>query len=89
MAAVETLRRGYARYVIVDTNSQSTSAIGHIPNYSGTGIGTFYDAGSNEVQVLVRMMGPRDPGFSNGIDAKAALGEEWQALVENGITSCY
>jgi hypothetical protein len=34
------------------------------------------------------MFNKGDPGFSNALDAREALGKDWQELVENGIRTC-
>ena len=34
------------------------------------------------------MFKPGDAGYSNALDAKAQLGENWQELVKTGINNC-
>lgn len=108
LAAVETIRRGYERFVIQGMNSQNNVRVAQMPvrgattNYNfnrygstttGTAQTSFYGGGpivlgSNDADIAVLMMNPGDAGFSNAIDAKQALGPDWQKLVENGIKTC-
>lgn len=34
--------------------------------------------GSNDASLLMTMMIPGEPGYANGVDAQATLGETWQ-----------
>jgi len=108
MAAVETIRRGYARFVIggmqsqnnvraIQTGPTGSYTTGSFNRYGNTTYGnatTTYTGGgvimtgSNDASLLVTMMNPGDPGFTNGVDAKSTLGEKWQELVEKGISAC-
>lgn len=108
MAAVETIRRGYNRFVILGARSDNNvSVINRAPTYSTTtgtytGYGnavygsstTTYGGGgpiifgSNDAKLHVLMLGPKDRGYSHGIDAKRELGTDWPKLVKSGITTC-
>lgn len=46
-------------------------------------------SGSNDAQMLVAMFNPGDPGYENALDAKQALGPNWERKVKNGISSCF
>jgi hypothetical protein len=46
-------------------------------------------AGSNEAEMQIIMLNPGDMGYSDGIDAKAVLGPDWQEKVESGINNCF
>lgn len=106
-AAVETLRAGYERYMIVGASAQNNVTVTQMPGTvqtSGTatyggGIGTFNSrstympgptitAGSHDRALAVVMFRRGDPGFENAIDAREALGPEWQKLVQTGIRTC-
>ncbi len=50
---------------------------------------TTFVAGSNNAQMEVVMLNPQDPGFEQGLDAKASLGPEWQKKVNEGINNCF
>lgn len=108
LAAVETIRRGYERFMIQGMNSQNNVRVAQMPvtgantsyNFNtygsrttGTAQTNYYGGGaivlgSNDADIAVLMMNPGDAGFSNAIDAKQALGPDWQKLVENGIKTC-
>lgn len=92
MAAIETLRRGYSRYVISAADSASSVGAVVMPTtyspvmtYPG-GIPLFY--GTNDVQLHVTMFKEGDRGYEQGVDAKSVLGTDWQELVEKGVRSC-
>lgn len=109
MAAVETIRKGYSRFIIQGAQSQNNvSAIQTAPtgayttgNIYNNGFGNSYYSGtttytgggvmltgSHDVSLLVKMLRRGDPGYSSGVDARGVLGEEWEELVEKGITTC-
>lgn len=105
MAAVETLRKGYPRFIIlgagsannvraVSTGPTYASTYGNVDafgNYSGrttfTGGGpVFY--GTNDAELRVLMLKPGDQRYSQGVDAKATLGENWKEIAEKGVQTC-
>ena len=108
MAAVETVRRGFDRFVIVGAGSENNvSVINSGPRYAMTygTFNTFGDTtygnstttfggstpiitGTRDRTLNVLMLNPGDEGFSQGVDAKAALGSDWQTLVEEGVSTC-
>lgn len=108
MAAVETLRRGYQRYMIAGMQAQNNVSVvttpvtgsyttGTVNTVGNTSYGTFNTtytggdtivSGSRDTQLGVVMFNPGDAGFSNALDARAQLGENWQELVETGINNC-
>lgn len=45
-------------------------------------------SGSNDAQLHVVMLGPADPGFDEGIQAKATLGADWEKKVKDGVATC-
>ena len=108
MAAVETLKRGYDRYMIAGMQAQNNVSVattpvtgayttGTVNTVGNTSYGTFNTTytggnpivtGSRDTQLGVVMFKPGDAGYSNALDAKAQLGENWQELVKTGINNC-
>ncbi|WP_193335919.1 hypothetical protein [Devosia beringensis] len=46
-------------------------------------------AGSNEAEMQITMLNPGDVGYEQGIDARAALGPDWQKKVDGGVNNCF
>ena len=46
-------------------------------------------AGRNEAQLHIVMLNPGDEGFDQGLDAKQALGPDWEAKVKDGVPTCF
>jgi hypothetical protein len=108
MAAVETLRRGYPRFMVLGVNNKNNvSVVQTQPTYSNTngtytvqgnqiignttttyGGGGPLITGSHDADLHVVMLKKGDKGFSNAIDSKVLLGENWQKNVANGIQTC-
>ncbi len=108
-AAIETIRRGYDLFVIV--NSQSSSEIyqvGNMPVYSNTvasghvagqsvfmqgqtsiyGGQPIYDGYHNR-ELAVVMFRNGDPEGGNALDARAALGPDWQKKIKQTKNTCF
>ena len=81
MAAIETLRRGFERYLIQNASTSSSYAPILID-------WNLYDFGSKDAELQVLMLNPGDRDFNKAVDAKTTLGPEWKTLVEKGINSC-
>ena len=99
MAAVETIRLGYDKYVIADSAYQdNVRVVGYNTQTYGTyGYGGFNAntyaspimGGSRDAAVIVYMFKSGDPQGRQAIDARKALGADWQAIVEKGApTTC-
>lgn len=108
MAAVETIRQGFDRFIVLDGRTESnvssvymppTSAFtsGQATTYGNTTYGsatTTYSGGgvmyvgSNDSSLNVVMLRATDPGYDNAIDARQALGPDWERLVKEGIRTC-
>lgn len=105
MAAVETLRNGYPRFIILGAGSSSNvRAISTGPTHARTygnvdpygnyssqttfagGGPMFY--GTNDADLRVLMLKPGDQGYSQGVDAKKTLGENWKEIAEKGVQTC-
>jgi hypothetical protein len=100
MAAVETIRLGYDRYIIVDSALQdNVRVVGYNAETFGTYGGGFFNAqtytnpiirGSRDAAIIVQMFKSGDPQGRQAIDARQSLGAEWKAIVEKGApTTCY
>jgi hypothetical protein len=109
-AAIETLKRGYDRYVIMGgAAANNIGVVGHTPvtaNTYGSGTVTGYGntaylrgqstttysgghpiiAGTHDQHLTIRMLRDSDPGAESAIDARRALGPEWQEKLSKGRT---
>lgn len=108
MAAVETLRHGYERFIVLGAqNENNVGVIQRAPTSSyTTGTATLYGNtaygnstttysgggpifyGTNDADLIVQMLTPKDRMFSDGVDAKEVLGENWEKFVESGVKTC-
>lgn len=82
---------------IINRPPTGAMTTGMINTYGNTTYGTFNTSyygggpivtGSRDAQLAVVMFNPGDNGFSNALDAKQQLGENWSELVETGIRTC-
>ncbi len=97
MAAVETLRLGFDRYIIADSSFQdNVGVVGYNTQTVGTyGYGGFNAntyatpimGGSRDAAVIVYMFKSNDPQGRQAIDARQSLGADWQAIVAEGAPS--
>jgi hypothetical protein len=91
-AAIETINRGYDRYIILGGGQQNNvGVVGYTPITANTyGSRTYVSGGqpiiggSHDQQLMVRMFRPSDPGYENAVDARRVLGPEWQKTVAKG-----
>lgn len=88
MAAVETIRLGFDKYIIAGTDSQNNVRVvgaNYQPNYATGGIqATPIIGGSRDAAVTVVMFKSSDPNGVNAIDARQVLGANWQQVVSEG-----
>ena len=91
-AAVATIQRGFDRFVIAGTGTDS-QAVGvlHLPSSTNTYGSTTYSSGGfstvirrNQNILTVRMFHASDQGAEHAIDARESLGLDWQAIVDKG-----
>lgn len=82
---------------IVNTAPTGAMTTGTMNTYGSTTTGTFNTTyvgggpivtGSRDAQLSVMMFNPGDRGYSNALDAKQQLGDNWRELVETGVTTC-
>ena len=45
--------------------------------------------GSNDAEMQITMLNQGDAGYEKGIDARAALGPDWQKKVDGGVNNCF
>lgn len=104
MAALETIKAGYDRYIITDAAAANNVRVTQMPGSyqtSGTISGGFMSAstvyrpgptmvhGSHDQAFAIRMFRDGEPGSQQAVSAREILGPEWPRLVEQGaIRSC-
>jgi hypothetical protein len=103
LAAVETIRAGYDRYIITGGQAQNNVVVSQMPgsyNTTATYGGGFYQgrttyqpgptivAGSHDQGLAVVMYHESDAGAQQAVSAREILGPEWSEKVKNGILTC-
>jgi hypothetical protein len=103
LAAIETIRAGYDRYIITGGQAQNNVAVSQMPgSYSteGTYGRGYYQAtttyqpgptvvsGSHDQGLAVVMFREGEPGAQQAISARNMLGADWQEKVTNGVRTC-
>ena len=104
LAAIETIKAGYDRYII--TGGQSANNVRAIQtpgsyNTSGTYGGGFYQqrttyqpgatiiAGSHDQGLEIVMFKDGEPNSQQAISAREMLGPEWADKVKSGVRTCF
>ena len=104
-AAVETIRRGYDKFLIVGGQYQNDiGVVGYTPVMAHT-TGSVYGgnlnatttysggepivAGSHRQGLAVKMFRDADPAGSNALSARGELGSKWAELVKNDTVTCF
>lgn len=98
-AAIETIRAGFDRYIIVAANNQDNVRLYQQPGsfYAASGYGSSavgYNPGATVVYgsydqgMSITMYHERDAGAENALSARETLGPKWSSIVKNGINSC-
>ena len=80
-AAIEVIKRGADRFIVVGDQSRSAITGGTFNTYGG-----FDVYGSNTQDMVVQIVQKGDPGFSNALSARETLGPDWQSIVAKGTT---
>lgn len=98
-AAIETIKAGFDRYIIVDARSANNVQVTQMPGTfqtTGTLSGGFYSGtttykpgmsivhGRHEQAFAIRMFRNGEPGAGQAIPARDVLGPKWQELVKAG-----
>ncbi|MCS0496866.1 hypothetical protein NVS89_17340 [Ancylobacter sp. MQZ15Z-1] len=103
-AAIETIKAGYDRYIIVDARSANNVRMMETPgSVQTTGVvqGGFYNAtstyrpgvpvvyGTHDQAFAIRMFHNGEPGAEQAVPAREMLGENWADLVKAGrVNTC-
>lgn len=96
MAAVETLRAGFERYVITGARAANNVTSTQLPGtfQASAGVVTYTPGatmvdGTHDRTLMVTMFNRGQLGFDQGIDAKQQLGPEWAVAVREGVKTCF
>lgn len=102
-AAIETIKAGFDRYIIVDAQSANNVGVMQTPgsfHTTGTLSGNTYNGtttyqpgmpvvyGRHEQAFAIRMFRNGEPGAAQAIPAREALGPKWQEIVRSGVNTC-
>jgi hypothetical protein len=83
-AAIEVIKRGQDRFIIMADQSGSELAGMTYSQYGG--LQTY---NSNLQNMVVQVLATGDPQYANGLSARTTLGADWQAIVAEGApTTC-
>ena len=103
LAAIETIRAGYDRYIITGGEAQNNVRVSQLPgsyNTEGTyGRGSYQAtttyqpgativSGSHDQGLAIVMFHEGEPGAQQAIGAREALGPEWEDKVKKGVNFC-
>lgn len=78
-AAIEVIKRGGDRFIVVGDQSRSTVDGGFFTGYGG-----FDTYGANMQDMVIQIVGKGDPNYSNALSARQTLGPNWQEIVAKG-----
>jgi CubicO group peptidase (beta-lactamase class C family) len=79
-AAIEVIKRGGDRFIIVGDQSASQVAGGFFTGYGG------FQTYSNDMQdMVVQLVQKGDSNYSNALSARQTLGADWSAIVAKGV----
>ena len=93
-AAVEVIKHGYDRYMILGAQSQST-VVGATPiTVQRTGYGSGFVSGGDPIVahregMIVKMFRDNDPAAANALSARATLGPNWQEAASKQTFTCF
>lgn len=103
LAAIETIKAGYDRYIITSGQAQNNVTVSQMPgsyNTTATYGGGMYQgrttyqpgptivAGSHDQVISVVMFREGEPGAQQAISAREILGPEWPEKVKSGVRTC-
>jgi hypothetical protein len=104
LAAIETIRAGYDRYIITGGQAQNNVVVSQLPgtyNTTISGTGSMYQgtttytpgptivAGSHDQGLGVIMFREGDSGSQQALSAREILGPNWQEKVKNGVRTAF
>ncbi|MDI3337020.1 hypothetical protein QKW60_11410 [Defluviimonas aestuarii] len=83
-AAIEVIKRGADRFVVVGDQSHSSIQGGMFTSY-----GSFETYGTNTQDMIIEIIQTGDRRFNNALSARQTLGPDWQEIVAKGApTTC-
>lgn len=78
-AAIEVIKRGADRFIVVGDQSRSAITGGMFTTYGG-----FDSYGTNTQDMVIQIVTKGDPRFGDALSARQTLGPDWQAIVAKG-----
>ncbi|MDQ2064797.1 hypothetical protein Q9295_00285 [Xinfangfangia sp. CPCC 101601] len=78
-AAIEVIKRGADRFVVVGDQSHSAITGGMFTSY-----GTFDTYGTKTQDMVIQIVHKGSQGYNNALSARQTLGPDWQAIVAEG-----
>ncbi|WP_245305924.1 hypothetical protein [Bradyrhizobium sp. LTSP849] len=104
LAAIETIRAGYDRYIITGGEAQNNVRVSQLPgsyNTEGTyGRGSYQAtttyqpgptvvSGSHDQGLSIVMFHEGEPGAQQAVGAREVLGPDWEEKVKKGVSFCF
>jgi hypothetical protein len=78
-AAIEVIKRGADRFIVVGDQSRSEITGGVFTTYGG-----FDTYGTNTQDMVIQIVQKGDPRMKDALSARQTLGPDWQAIVAKG-----
>ncbi|MDP3264315.1 MAG: hypothetical protein U1E06_04790 [Tabrizicola sp.] len=78
-AAIEVIKRGADRFVVVGDQSKTEITGGMFTTYGG-----FDTYGTNTQDMVIQIIQKGDPRINDSLSARQTLGADWQAIVAKG-----
>lgn len=78
-AAIEVIKRGADRFIVVGDQSRSAITGGMFTTYGG-----FDTYGTNTQDMVIQIVQKGDPRFNDALSARQTLGAGWQEIVAKG-----
>lgn len=78
-AAIEVIKRGADRFIVVGDQSRSAITGGMFTTYGG-----FDTFGTNTQDMVIQIVQKGDPRFTDALSARQTLGPDWQSIVAKG-----
>ncbi|MDG1281173.1 MAG: hypothetical protein P8O10_07680 [Pseudorhodobacter sp.] len=79
-AAIEVIKRGAEKFIIVGDNSGSKVTGGQFTTYGG-----FIAYENNMQDIVVQIVRKGEPRYSDALSAREALGPDWEKIVAKGM----
>jgi hypothetical protein len=78
-AAIEVIKRGADRFIVVGDQSRAEITGGMFTTYGG-----FQTYGTNTQDMVIQIIQKGDPRMKDALSARQTLGPDWQAIVAKG-----